>query len=112
MRYLVVLLMFLAAPVRAETFFTIPTTPDFSLSASSTLEVVFARVADWIYIRNHCADDVYFAINPKRAGTDSNIFSLRLKQNEVFVVPLRVHSVGASSVSTSTCLFTIMVGGR
>ena len=114
MRYLFVLFVLIASPVRAETFFSVPTTSDFSVSAHSTVEVVLPKVVFWIYIRKHCSDDVYFAINPKRGQVTTPDFPLRLGQNEEFVVPLRVATVGASSaaLSTSTCTFTIMGGAR
>ncbi len=36
------------------------TTPDISISGSATSEVSFGRKSSWLYVRNDCADDLYF----------------------------------------------------
>jgi len=112
-RWLAALIVLAAVPAAAEgIYFSIPVTSDLSVGGTATKEVALPKAADWIYIRNHCSTALRFRINPLRGQSTTQDFPLRLGTNEVFVVPLRVYSVGVSNDSSSTCYFTIQAGGR
>ncbi len=113
MRYLVALLMLVAAPVFArDSLQAIPTTPDLSIGASASGTFLFQSRADWIHIRNNCSSTVYFMLNPASADLFvANDFYLRLASNEVFEGDFVVRSVGASNSSNSAaCTFTVIIG--
>lgn len=112
-RLLAFLLLFAASPAWAlDSYFAVPVTSDLSVGGTATKEVNLSRMADWIYIRNHCSTALRFRINPLRGQSTTQDFPLRLGQNEVFVVPVRVYSIGVSNDGSTTCYFTIQAGSR
>ena len=72
MKWAVVLfaVLLFALPVRADTLFPVPSTPDISVSTTATTEVVFTGsrgYVDWIYLKNDCpAGALYFDLRDVR----------------------------------------------
>ena len=96
----------------AEPFTAIPTTPDISVGASSTVDVIIpGGRADFFAIKNDCSDSVYFSIY-RSSTTVENDYFLRLDSGEAFDADMIVFGIGASAAAgnTSTCTFTIMLG--
>ena len=110
------LLMLIATPAFArDALFSVPTSQDYTVTGSSTLEVIFDQPGDWIRIQNHCASDVSFILNPKAsqgAGYVTPDFYLRLATDEVFEGWFRVFSVGASTDAggATNCTFSVIIG--
>ena len=96
----------------AEPFTAIPTTPDISVGASSTVDVIIpGGRADFFAIKNDCSDSVYFSIY-RSSTTVENDYFLRLDANEAFDADMIVFGIGASAAAgnSSTCTFTLMLG--
>ena len=96
----------------AQTLIPIPVTPDLAVAASSTAEYIFDQVtgrrAEWISIKNDCASDLGFAINP--ADGTTNDYSIRLKQGESFTAHFQTFALGASNDTATACTFTLAIG--
>lgn len=106
-RYLLPLLL-LATPAWAG-FQTMPSTPDLSVSATSTAEYQVhpsreGSKANWFTLKNDCASTLYFAITPGTRGNSD--YPLRLEPGESFTMEGPLFSVGASNDGASACTFT------
>ena len=120
----------LTSPVKAEPsrgdFLAMRSTPDISIAATATAEVLFfGPPAFRIYLKNDCADDLYFDLRSIREG-NSNLYPLRLSgrktggpagaaspEAETFTFEGRVHSLGVShgvnATSSDTCTYTLIL---
>ncbi len=123
------LMVGLGSPAKAEPargdFRAMRSTPDISIAATATAEVLFfGPPASYIQIRNDCADDLYFDLNPPTGGvTPQAIYPLRLSgrgltvsgaaslDTETFTFEGRVYSLGVShgSASTASCTYTLIL---
>jgi hypothetical protein len=108
------LLLFLAWPSFAqERMFAGRTTPDISIAATSTRNVfLFSTPSRWTWIKNDCADDLYFDLRGSRDSVDNpnNAYPLMLKNTETFEWKGHLYSLGVShgSASTASCTFTLI----
>ncbi len=96
----------------AEPFTASPTTPDISVGASSTVDVIIpGGRADFFAIKNDCSESVYFSIY-RSSTTVENDYFLRLDSGEAFDADMIVRGIGASAAvgNSSTCTFTLMLG--
>ena len=92
-------------------------TPDQTVTATATRDVVFPMMVEYIAIKNECSSDLYFDLGgydmSGSAFTSSpNAYSLRLGSSEAFSGFWRTRSIGVSPASgnTTSCTFTIVVG--
>ncbi len=107
MRFLTLIFVcLLAFPVRGETLFMFPSTPDISISATTSAEFVFTRhrPADWIWIKTHCTGDQSLWFGLLRPRTS---WPIRLSASQEFKAPVRVTSVGVSNPGGSACTFSL-----
>jgi len=96
----------------ADPYTVIPSTPDISVGASSTVDVAIpGGRADFFAIKNDCSDSVYFSIY-RSTTTEENDYFLRLDSNESFTADMIVFGIGASAASgnTASCTFTLILG--
>lgn len=112
----------IAAAVFVAAFFlpahaqqVIPSTPDISIGATSTLDVgIPGRRANWIALKNDCADEVYFDLRGAR-DRDAQKFPLRLDTGESFSGSFNLAGsieASASSGASGACTFTVVFGSR
>ena len=115
MKKLLLALLILSAPAYGQRWQMVPSTPDISVSATSTLDVVFTEYrnnktiggVDWVSIKNDCADTLYFALRPPHTSKSATDYPLRLGPGESFSVEAFVASIGASNDNSSACTFTL-----
>jgi hypothetical protein len=102
---LIALLVLFAAPAMAQQ--ALPSTPDLSVSGSSTTEVQFGGKSSYVYVKNDCSSDLYFNFGGKNHGS---VHPLLLKQAEVFegAVVATTMGVSTSAGDGTTCTFTLM----
>ncbi len=109
MRFPVFLLaLVLAFPANAQRWYTAPSTPDISVSATSTADFSFSRPSvDWVAIKNDCSDTLYFGLAPPNVTHTPGDYPIRLEPGETYSVEAYVRSVGASNDNAVTCTFTL-----
>lgn len=115
MRLLAVLfaLLFSTFAVQAQTLTPVPSTPDISVTASATAEVVWTGTrgyVDWVYIKNDCPDGaLYFDLRGVRDAAARH-YPLRLSPAEAFSANMRVGNIVVSpdTANANTCTFTLM----
>lgn len=105
---------FLVSAAQAQTFQTVLSTPDISVTATATIEVTLNHVrggVDWVAIKNDCAEDLYFDLRDVRDAS-ARQYPLRLAQDNSFSAQMRVYSIQASPAAgnTVTCTFTLIMG--
>ena len=102
--------LFLSSPVLAG-FLPINSTPDIAVGASSTANVHIEGTANWIFIQNDCAGDLYFRLAPGKPDDDGGgtSYPLRLATDESFSGELVVHNLLASNSTSSACTFTLII---
>ena len=96
----------------ADPYTVIPSTPDISVGASSTVDVVIpGGRADFFAIKNDCSSTLYFSIYRSTTTTESDYF-LRLDSDESFTADMIVFGIGASAAAgnSAACLFTLILG--
>ena len=84
-------------------------TPDISVSSTATATIPAPDgTAEWVSIKNDCADALYFDLRQGRDDS-ANRFPLRLELGETFTAAIRLNavSVSAESSASGTCTFTI-----
>ncbi len=101
--------LFFASPALAG-FVPGNSTPDIAVGASSTANVHIEGTANWIFIQNDCAGDLYFRLAPGRPADDGGgtSYPLRLATDQSFSGELVVHNLLASNSTTSACTFTLI----
>lgn len=110
-------IFFLASPAFAESWQQIPSTPDITVAASSTVEVVLPSKVRFVAVKNDCSSDLYFRFTGKSMEKQSETalglgdnYPVRLKADQSFSLPIVTHNVGASNSGASTCTFTLFLG--
>ena len=92
----------------------IPSTNDLTVTASATARFpIPGKRANWVWIRNDCATDLYFDLNPKVADSSglATEYPIRLAQDQIFSGYLQVASIGVSPASgTVSCTFSLQAG--
>ena len=105
---LFLLAFLLAFPASAERWLTAKSTPDISVSATSTADFSFSRPSvDWIAIKNDCSDTLYFGLAPPNNTRTSLDYPIRLEPGETYSAEAYVRSVGASNDNAVACTFTL-----
>jgi len=96
----------------------VPSTPDISIGATSTLDVgIPGGRANWVHLQNQCADTaIYFDLRGARDRA-ANIFPLRLpaatSPDSSFQANFTLAGsieASASSGASGTCTFTVLFG--
>tara|TARA_Y100000310_G_scaffold87396_3_gene84221 strand:- start:3016 stop:3402 length:387 start_codon:yes stop_codon:yes gene_type:complete len=118
---LTALLFALSAPLSAQQnsrpiLIPVKSTPDQTVSATATTEVIFKTRVEYIAIKNECASDLYFDLGgydfSESNPTTPNAYSVRLASSEAFSGYWRVLTLGVSPASgnTAACTFSVVVG--
>lgn len=86
-------------------------TPDISVTATATMDVVLPDRAEWLGIKNDCSSDLYFDLEGNKTPDGSN-FGLRLKNGESIGMwfETRTITVSPASGNSATCTFTLQAG--
>lgn len=109
---LILAFLLIAAPAfAAGPYMMLDSTPDNSVTLDATADffVPGRQPAGYVWLKNDCASDLYFTLNP---NTLTGQFPIRLKSAETFSGEIKTFVVGASPASgnTATCTFTLFLG--
>ncbi len=92
-------------------FSPLPSTPDIAVASNATADIAIpGQRADWVFIRNDCAGDVYFDLRDARDGA-TNDHPLRLAQDQQFSAEMTLFGAieaspaGGNSACTITVIF-------
>lgn len=114
---------------RAETYYSMPSTPDISITGTATTEYLFDITgggsygpADWVGIKNDCNHPIWFSLQPGKS-TDAQQFNLKLegtqsttmdvsRAGQSFSGPFRTYSIAASGDGANNCTFTLQLGRK
>lgn len=95
----------------AEVFHVMPSTPDISVTDNATKSVNLGRGVRWIYLKNDCAQDMYFDLRGRSqaGGYGDGSYPLRLAQDQEFSANISTTTLGVSpGILSSSCTFTVI----
>lgn len=105
----VLLICLLPLSAFADIMLSVPSTPDIAISGNTTAAITFPKAPlkgiNWLWIKNDCAQPLYFDLTPTTGATGD--YDLRLNQTETFTAQVGIRTLGVQNKSGVACTFTL-----